>query len=114
MDSILRRVMLDTGLIEQWELFEKNELQTFLDKQVAISSASDTKGLVLVPLFPLTHATLVLISLQEASPQSHAKLQLEMALEALSLNDNSANWPPANKVTPFPSLTTTLTPCTLD
>ena len=50
MDSILRRVMQDTSLMEQWELFEKNELQTFLDKQVAISSASDTKGLVLASL----------------------------------------------------------------
>jgi hypothetical protein len=45
-ESVLRIVMEETGLMQQWELFEKNELNTFLERQVAISSAGDTKGMV--------------------------------------------------------------------
>lgn len=45
-ETILRRVMEDTGLLERWELFEKNELHTFLEKQVAITSTADPKAFV--------------------------------------------------------------------
>lgn len=43
-DSILRRVMVETGLIEKWDLFEKQEFHTFLEKQVAIGAQDN--GLV--------------------------------------------------------------------
>jgi hypothetical protein len=45
-DTVLRLVMDETGLMEQWDLFEKNELNTFLERQVAISSAGDANGIV--------------------------------------------------------------------
>lgn len=55
-DSIIRRVMVETGLLERWEIFEKNELHAFLERQVAISS-SDPKGLVCFYLLRITHSS---------------------------------------------------------
>mmetsp|Transcript_24531 Transcript_24531/g.36103 ORF Transcript_24531/g.36103 Transcript_24531/m.36103 type:complete len:675 (-) Transcript_24531:199-2223(-) len=67
--SVLRRVMEECNIAEQWDAFESKELRALIEKQTVFAAVDVTP---------------------DSSPKVQSPSQMDVALEALALNDRSA------------------------